>query len=178
MLVTLKRITHNARLSQETQAFAADLCIDGKKVCEVRNEGHGGSHEYSDWSVARKLNDYAKTLPPHVSDDMMDPHDPTKPFSYPQTADSLVDDELEKFLKEKDAKRLRTTFTKTLASKVCWIDSVKGGVWAVSLTGFVGERREVAATTITAREKARGHTVLNTLPFDEAFALWSAAVTQ
>jgi hypothetical protein len=41
--ITLRNISYNARLSQETNAFAADIYVDGKKFAEVRNDGWGGS---------------------------------------------------------------------------------------------------------------------------------------
>lgn len=42
MKITLSRISHNKRLSEETHAYSADLIVDGKKVAEVSNHGHGG----------------------------------------------------------------------------------------------------------------------------------------
>lgn len=43
----LRRITHNARLSEETSAYAADLYVDGKLFAHVSNDGHGGcDHQY------------------------------------------------------------------------------------------------------------------------------------
>lgn len=42
MKIELKRLSFNARLSQETNAYAADIWIDGKKVGEARNDGGGG----------------------------------------------------------------------------------------------------------------------------------------
>lgn len=43
MKIELKRFTTNARLSQETTAFAADVWVDGKKAGHAENDGHGGN---------------------------------------------------------------------------------------------------------------------------------------
>lgn len=43
MKIELKRFTTNARLSQETTAFAADVWVDGIKVGHAENAGHGGN---------------------------------------------------------------------------------------------------------------------------------------
>lgn len=42
MKIELKCFTSNARLSQETTAFAADVWVDGKKAGHADNDGHGG----------------------------------------------------------------------------------------------------------------------------------------
>lgn len=41
--IELRRISFNARLSQETNAYAADIYLDGKKIGDTRNDGGGGS---------------------------------------------------------------------------------------------------------------------------------------
>ncbi len=40
--LSLKRFVHNARMSQETNAFVADVWCDGKRVGSASNAGHGG----------------------------------------------------------------------------------------------------------------------------------------
>jgi hypothetical protein len=42
MTFELKRISHSERLSEETNAYAADLWVDGKLLAHVKNDGHGG----------------------------------------------------------------------------------------------------------------------------------------
>lgn len=42
MKIELRKISHNTRLSEETHAYSADLFVDGAKVAEVSNHGHGG----------------------------------------------------------------------------------------------------------------------------------------
>lgn len=43
MKIELKRFHHSERLSQETNAFSADVWINGKKVGAAENAGHGGN---------------------------------------------------------------------------------------------------------------------------------------
>ena len=50
MKIELKNISHSPRLSQETEAFAADLWINGKKVAYCENDGHGGCTNYNTYN--------------------------------------------------------------------------------------------------------------------------------
>lgn len=38
----LRNISHNERLSEETNAYSAKLYLDGKHIADVSNHGHGG----------------------------------------------------------------------------------------------------------------------------------------
>ena len=40
--VTLKGVTHSTPLSQETEAFSADVWVGGKKIAHAENSGRGG----------------------------------------------------------------------------------------------------------------------------------------
>lgn len=65
MKIELKRFTTNARLSQETTAFAADVWVDGKKVGYAENAGHGGNTNVQlDRAVRDVVEAYGKTLVP------------------------------------------------------------------------------------------------------------------
>jgi hypothetical protein len=66
MQLELKRISYNARLSQETNAYSADLYMDGRKVATCSNAGHGGCDEVH-WLVpeaADLIDAFFKTVPP------------------------------------------------------------------------------------------------------------------
>jgi hypothetical protein len=93
--IELKNVSYNARLSEETAAFAADLWIDGKKAGEVRNDGHGGCNAYHPWALAGQIDAYAKTLPPQQT-----PYGEIEP-----DADILIGDLLNDYLAAKDLKR-------------------------------------------------------------------------
>lgn len=65
MNIELKRFTTNARLSQETTAFAADVWVDGKKAGHAENDGHGGSTMvHLDPSVRAAVEAHGKALVP------------------------------------------------------------------------------------------------------------------
>jgi hypothetical protein len=65
MKIEFKRFTTNARLSQETTAFAADVWVDGKKVGTARNDGRGGCHlVHLDPSVRDAVETYGKAHVP------------------------------------------------------------------------------------------------------------------
>jgi hypothetical protein len=65
MKIELKRFTTNARLSQETTAFAADVWVDGKKAGFARNDGHGGSTlVHLDATVREAVEAHGKILIP------------------------------------------------------------------------------------------------------------------
>lgn len=65
MNIELRRFTTNARLSQETTAFAADVWVDDKKVGHAENDGHGGATiVHLDPSVRDKVEDHGRTLVP------------------------------------------------------------------------------------------------------------------
>jgi hypothetical protein len=69
MKLELKNIAHSPRLSQETEAFAADLWVNNKKVAYVENSGHGGCTNYNTYDVSlrpllKEVEDFCKGLPP------------------------------------------------------------------------------------------------------------------
>lgn len=44
-MFTIKNLKHHEKLSEETYCFTCSLYLDGKKVAEVSNRGHGGCDE-------------------------------------------------------------------------------------------------------------------------------------
>lgn len=65
MQIELRRFTTNARLSQETTAFAADVWVNGKKAGHARNDGRGGATlVHLDRSVHDAVEAHGKTLVP------------------------------------------------------------------------------------------------------------------
>lgn len=65
MKIELRRFTTNARLSQETTAFAADVWVDDKKAGTAENDGRGGATLVRlDPSVRAEVEAHGKTLVP------------------------------------------------------------------------------------------------------------------
>ena len=69
MKIELKNIKFYERMSEETNAFTADLYVNGKKVGYAKNEGHGGCTDYypnsiEDRAVINEAEQYCLGLPP------------------------------------------------------------------------------------------------------------------
>ena len=108
MKIELKKISFNERMSEETNCFVADLYINGKKVGYVKNEGCGGCTDYHGYTkednlIIREAEAYCKTLP-RVRVEEYD-------FDYQPTLESMIDEEFEKYLKEKEGKKMQKLFT-------------------------------------------------------------------
>jgi hypothetical protein len=106
--IELKRFTTNARLSQETTAFAADVWVDGKKVGYAKNDGHGGNTMvHLDPSVRTAVEAYGKALVPAE-------------YKFVSGAEWIVDQLVEAELQKKSdkafAKRIANTDAKEKAS--------------------------------------------------------------
>jgi len=61
MNITLKNVQVYPRMSEETTAFNATIYLDGKKVGEVKNQGHGGCNFYhwTDPAKGKEINNWA-----------------------------------------------------------------------------------------------------------------------
>jgi|WetSurMetagenome_2_1015567.scaffolds.fasta_scaffold792144_2 hypothetical protein len=116
MNIELRNISHNARLSRETTAFAADIFVDGKCRGNVHNDGNGGPDMISPHSLATELEAYAATLPEVKLGEN----------SYKQTADLMLGNLLNRYL---EGKRLaRMLKAKTLFVREGKIYATKGAV--------------------------------------------------
>lgn len=171
MKIGIKKLKVCQWMSEETTCFDCIVTLDGVACIEASNEGHGGCTFLRDLpnhqgSVAR-LTAYAQTLPDIVCPQMRDPKDPSRPFSYPQSADGLVDElvnDAENLKSMKRALKKRATF--------------KTGKTLRHYAGITWE-------TLCARHAVLLKMVplqfpdavwLNPLPEDEAFALWKEAM--
>ena len=102
MKVELKKISFNERMSEETNCFIADLYINGIKVGECSNEGHGGCTDYGSPTnegreLIKKAEAYYKSLP-KVKDEKYN-------FEYQPTLEGAIDEQLEEYLKAKAQKK-------------------------------------------------------------------------
>ncbi len=102
-MYTIKNVSVNQRMSEETTCFSADVYRDGVKVLSVTNRGCGGAHGYDEYvkgSLA-EVEAYAKTLPvPAVFQGLALDGD----------ADWFIDGLLNEYLLEKDAKKYLKKF--------------------------------------------------------------------
>lgn len=105
--IELKKIEYSERMSEETMCFAADLYVNGKKVGYCKNDGRGGPNEYNgntkeDKIFLAEVENYCKTLP-KVKVDGYD-------FEYQPSLETLIDDFLTNWLKNKEEKKMRKLF--------------------------------------------------------------------
>jgi hypothetical protein len=94
----LKKVKYSPSLSEETNAFTAEVWLDGKKVGYASNRGHGGNTDV-DLELPRRseILDWVSKQPAKVyaaSEGM-------KEFSVPYDMEVVVDDLMEKWLDEK-----------------------------------------------------------------------------
>lgn len=104
MKVELKRIEFSERLSEETNAFAADLYINGKKVGYCKNDGQGGCTCYNGYTkednqVIADAEAHFKSLP------MVKPDGYN--FTYQPSLESAIDDQFELWLKKREEKKMQ-----------------------------------------------------------------------
>jgi hypothetical protein len=66
--LSIKNIEFSERLSEETNAFAADVYLDNKKFAYAKNDGRGGCTDIRHYPEKEELYkeavEYAKNLPP------------------------------------------------------------------------------------------------------------------
>lgn len=165
MRYTLKNIKHLPSLSQETEAFTADIYVDGKKAGYAENHGQGGETNIQPSALHDQMSAYAATLPPTTA------HGHT----YQPTADSIVDDLLAAHLTAKEAKALERDFEKSLTTRIM----VLAADGSVRMTKKLpAEQVQVALTSPAhrARYEVGGARILNLLPKAEARVYWMKGV--
>lgn len=96
MNIELKNVKYAAFASQETNCFSATIYIDGHKRGTVENNGHGGCNNIIPWQLGQEIEAYAKTLPPEFP-------------GIPQSAEGLIGGLLDKWLEDRDLKRMCKT---------------------------------------------------------------------
>jgi len=161
--ITLKNIKHAEFASEETHCYSASVYFDGKRVGEVKNDGHGGAdYEYiTNADGWKAMQEHIATLPEVVTD-MYDPHDKSKAFTYPNTLEGICSDLVTDWLIDKDLKK------------------VTRGKVAFYVGDFDGSYR-FYPTTKFSEEKIRTHiakavpdaVILNDLPKEELRALFA-----
>lgn len=98
--ISIKNVKFSEALSEETNAYVADVYLDNKKFGYARNQGHGGETDIQPYPDKRELfqeaNEYAQSLPD------ID----TGTFTFKSTLDWVVDDLLVKYLEAKETKKM------------------------------------------------------------------------
>lgn len=112
MKIELKSIKFSEALSEETNAFTANLYINGKKVGYCKNQGHGGCTDYhadepEHREIIKEAEEYFKAMPKYVPEGYN--------FELQPTLELAIDECLEDWLKAKEKKKMeRQMLTKIL----------------------------------------------------------------
>lgn len=169
MDISLKNITYNERLSEDTFCFSAVIYIDGKKAGTASNHGQGGPTSIDPRDLEDRIDAYAKTLPKIATDFTTKNHETGKeePMFLDPDAEVLINQLLEQYLKRRDLQRL-------MRSKMVFTVADKPGIWTTKKLDakYMAELYKDRPKTITTLKAVK---VLNFLPEDEALAIYAAA---
>jgi len=103
MNIELKNIKHFPSLSEETEAFTANIYINGIQAGHAKNSGHGGSTDYyhnndKGRELIHKAEAYCKGLP-----DKQFPKDQyMEAFSIPMSLEQYIDDLVNDYIEKKE----------------------------------------------------------------------------
>lgn len=109
MKIELKKIKFSEAMSEETNAFTANLYINGKNVGYCKNTGQGGCTDYNanepeDRKAIAEAEAYCKALPKTKWKDM----------EFDQSLESVIDGLLENWLKAKEVKKFEKKMIKAI----------------------------------------------------------------
>ena len=119
MDVLLKNIKFSEALSEETNAFTANLYYKGRKCGYVKNEGHGGNTLVQSYPETKKIFEncveYCNSLPPYTYDFN------GREITFNQDIELVVDNLFEEWLRNKERKRMEKRM------KTCLIWGIPNG---------------------------------------------------
>lgn len=154
-MLTLKKIQYLAGMSQETHCYSADLYLDGKRVGQVGNAGHGGCDEehFINEQAEKAVRAYIDTLPEVDSQ-----FGGTLKMDLEWICSDLVND----YLAKKELKKL-------LSKRVIWI--LDGKLWQTNTAGNAAQRDKWVQEI--ERTRKEGQVILNSMPFNDALKLFN-----
>lgn len=157
MNITLKRFQHYPRMSEETNAFNADILYEGVTVGTAENDGHGGC-------TFVHLNDKGRGIPALVEASKL-------PELNEDSLTAIVDNLVEKTIHSKWVEKQRKKVEKQLATTVLFNrkGDKDGSFRTYNLKGK--SPAEVLAFAKEVAGKPDVTRVLNLMPFEEAFRL-------
>lgn len=125
--VTLQNIKYSASLSEETDAFTAVVCLDGKPAFEASNHGTGGCNDYNPMR-GQNIDDFRAQLErfeAYVT--AVTPASEKYPHWHPSIEmDSLIGEQITKHLRAKDYQRMARTKLVLLKGTDVYTVSLKG----------------------------------------------------
>lgn len=169
MKIELKNIQHSESLSEETNAFTANLYIDGKFAGYARNDGRGGNthiqpKENTDWELIKNAEEYCKTLPPYTYEADGQKH------TMQMDLEAVVDDLVVEHLRKKYWRQLERKLSSATNSELVfglpegdWSLILKFGVPLADLLRTAGGQKAIIqAIGDVAGELKNGRKLLNT----------------
>lgn len=165
MKIELKNIQFYERMSEETNAFTADIFVNGKNVGYAKNDGHGGCTWYGTNSVENRpiideAEKYCLGLPPIKYGS----------FEIEMNLENKIDQLFEDWLRAKEEAKLQKKLAKSMLSNLC----VKTDNGYTELSWKMGSRKATIAELLSApngrealrnaiaKAKGEGKEVLNT----------------
>ena len=160
--ITLKRFQHYPRMSQETEAFNADISYEGVTIGTAENNGHGGC-------TFVHLNDKGRAIPEIITANQIPEFSDGK-FNE-DSLTNMVDRLVENSIRSKWIDKQRKKVEKQLATTVLFSrkGDKDGSFRTYNLKGKSPE--EVVAFAKQVAGKPDVTRVLNLMPFDDAFQL-------
>lgn len=113
MKIELKSIKFSESLSEETNAFTANIYINDKKVGYCKNDGQGGCTDYNADSrelrpIIAEAEAYCKTLPPEI----------WRGKEFPQSLESVINNQLENWLTAKAVAKAKKRMNKLMTTAI------------------------------------------------------------
>jgi len=150
MNIEVRNVQYDARLSEETMCYSADIYVDGQKLGDAKNRGNGGSTLIYPNLLRQRIEEYAKTLPDAAS------------F---EAAESLIDGLVSKELNRRD-------FRKMIKTKVL-ITKPDGKLYEIAVRK--GEDLTAVAQRVAADKRVSAAYILNLMGEEEAFTIFEKA---
>jgi len=162
LAITLKRFQHYPRMSEETEAFNADIAYEGMIVGSAENNGHGGC-------TFVHLNDKGRAIPEIVTANQIPEFSDGK-FNE-DSLTNIVDNLVQNAIRDKWVDKQRKKVEKQLATTVLFnrTGDEDGSFRTYNLKGK--SPAEVLAFAKQVAAKPDVTRVLNLMPFEDAFRL-------
>jgi hypothetical protein len=117
MKIQLKNIQHSEALSEETNAFSANLYINDIKAGTASNRGHGGPTDYHAFhergrQLIQEAEEYCKTLPPETFTAG------GEEYTLDSNLEGYIDNLLQKHLEQKDLQKFRAKLDKAIQQTI------------------------------------------------------------
>lgn len=163
MKLELKNVKVLASLSEETPAYTATLYVDGKKLCDVSNHGHGGGDDifpHNAWDAYKKVDEWVAA---NHAPDYYDYNG--QKIEIKQSLEGWCHTEVWASVERKN-------FASKLSRSIMYVRPNEKNVFGVTFP----KGKDKATILAAYKAKYPTYTFLNALPADEAYKLYQANV--